>query len=66
MDSDVEGFNSAEVRAAVIRAHQQVMDAIRAQDGDAAERRMARHVGAYIQDIQQTPNTLVNGKRKEH
>jgi GntR family transcriptional repressor for pyruvate dehydrogenase complex len=66
VDSDVEGFNSAEVRAAVIRAHQQVMDAIRAQDGDAAERRMARHVGAYIQDIQQTPNTLVNGKRKEH
>jgi GntR family transcriptional regulator, transcriptional repressor for pyruvate dehydrogenase complex len=66
VDSDVEGFNSAEVRAAVIRAHQQVMDAIRAQDGDAAERRMARHVGAYIQDIQQTPNPLVNGKRKEH
>ena len=53
--SDVEGFNSPQVRDAVIRAHRRVMDAIRACDGDAAERRMARHVGAYISDVQQSP-----------
>lgn len=65
VDSDVEGFNSAEVRAAVIRAHQHVMDAIRAGDGDAAERRMARHVGAYISDVRQSTNQLADSKRKE-
>lgn len=63
--TDVEGFNSADVRNAVIRAHQQVMDAIKAQDGDAAARRMARHVGAYISDIQQTQDQLVGDRRKE-
>ena len=52
--SDVEGFNSADVRQAVIRAHRRVMDAIRARDGDAAERRMARHVGAYVTDVQRS------------
>jgi GntR family transcriptional regulator, transcriptional repressor for pyruvate dehydrogenase complex len=52
--SDVEGFNSAQVRLAVIRAHRRVMDAIAQRDGDAAERRMARHVGAYITDVKRT------------
>lgn len=65
VDSDIEGFNSAEVRAAVVRAHQHVMDAIRAGDGDAAERRMARHVGAYISDVRQSTNQLADSKRKE-
>lgn len=65
VDSDIEGFNSAEVRSAVIRAHQQVMDAIRAGDGDAAERRMARHVGAYISDVRQSTNQPVGDRRKE-
>jgi len=42
------------------------MDAIKARDGDAAARRMARHVGAYITDIQQTQDPLAgNGPRKE-
>lgn len=50
--SDVEGFSSPGVRQAVIRAHASVLDAIRARDADAAERRMARHVGAYIADLQ--------------
>lgn len=53
--SGVEGFNSPQVRDAVIRAHRRVMDAIRARDGDAAERRMARHVGAYVNDVQPSP-----------
>jgi DNA-binding FadR family transcriptional regulator len=54
--TDLEGFNSAEVRNSVIRAHQRVMDAIVAQDGDAAARRMGRHVAAYVNDVQQTQN----------
>lgn len=52
--SDVEGFNSPSVRQAVIRAHRSVMDAIRERDGNAAERRMARHVGAYVADVQKS------------
>ena len=50
--SIVEGFDSTAVRQAVRLAHSRVMDAIRAGDGDAAERRMARHVAAYITDVQ--------------
>ena len=52
--TDLEGFNSVEVRNAVILAHRRVMDAIRARDGDAAARRMERHVAAYISDVQLT------------
>ena len=52
-ETDIEGFNSIEIREAVIRAHRRVMEAIRARDGDAAERRMARHIGAYIDDVRQ-------------
>lgn len=54
LETDLEGFNSIEVRNAVIRAHGRVMDAIREQDGDAAARRMERHVGAYIADLRKT------------
>ena len=62
--SDVEGFNSPEVRQAVIRAHRSVMDAIRKRDGDAAERRMARHVGAYVADVQKS-TPLGSAARRE-
>lgn len=48
-----EGFDAPAVRQAVVLAHRRVMDAIRARDGDAAARRMARHVGAYIAGVQQ-------------
>jgi GntR family transcriptional regulator, transcriptional repressor for pyruvate dehydrogenase complex len=54
VETDVEGFNSTAVRQAVIHAHQRVMDAILERDGDAAARRMERHVGAYIADVQKT------------
>ena len=54
--TDLEGFNSVTVRNAVIRAHRRVMDAIEARDGDAAERRMGRHVAAYISDVRRTQN----------
>lgn len=62
--SDVEGFNSPPVRQAVIRAHRSVMDAIRERNGDAAERRMARHVGAYVADVQKS-TPLGSPARKE-
>jgi len=51
VESDIEGFNSPAVRDAVIRAHRRVMDAIQAGDGDAAARRMERHVDAYITNV---------------
>jgi DNA-binding FadR family transcriptional regulator len=54
--TDLEGFNSIEVRHAVHRAHQRVMDAIAARDGDAAARRMGRHVGAYVRSVAGRPD----------
>ena len=49
--TDLEGFNSLDGRRAVALAHRKVMDAIAAQDGAAAARRMERHVGAYVEDV---------------
>ena len=49
--TELEGFNSLEVRNAVINAHRKVMDAIKAQDGEAAARRMGRHMGAYVVNV---------------
>jgi DNA-binding FadR family transcriptional regulator len=49
--TDLRGFNSPEVRQAVVQAHQRVMDAIEQRDGDAAWRRMGRHVGAYVEAV---------------
>lgn len=51
VESDLKGFSSLPVREAVIRAHGRVMDAIRAGDGEAAARRMQRHVDAYITGV---------------
>ena len=49
--TELEGFNSLEVRNAVITAHRKVMDAIKAKDGEAAARRMGRHMGAYVDNV---------------
>jgi len=51
--TDLKGFNSPDVRRAVVRAHQRVMEAIEQREGDAAWRRMGRHVGAYVQAVDQ-------------
>lgn len=64
-DTDLDGFNSLDVRNAVIRAHRGVMDAIKARDGDAAARRMERHVTAYVRDLQQTRNKHDGAPPKE-
>jgi DNA-binding FadR family transcriptional regulator len=45
--TDIENFNSDEVRRAALAIHERITDAIRAGDEEAAERRMRRHVGAY-------------------
>ena len=63
--TDLDGFNSIAVRNAVIRAHRRVMDAIQACDGDAAARRMERHVTAYIGDLHKTETTQTGAKPKE-
>jgi GntR family transcriptional repressor for pyruvate dehydrogenase complex len=63
--TDLEGFNSIGVRNAVILAHQKVMEAILARDGDAAARRMERHVGAYIADVKKTTQVLDGVTPKE-
>ena len=57
LTTDLDGFNSTAVRNAVIRAHRRVMDAIQTRDGDAAARRMDRHVAAYVSDVQKTQTT---------
>ncbi len=63
--TDLDGFNSTTVRNAVIRAHRRVMEAIQGQDGDAAARRMNRHVTAYIGDLQKTETTQTGAEPKE-
>ena len=63
--TDLDGFNSTTVRTAVIRAHRRVMEAIQGQDGDAAARRMNRHVTAYIGDLQKTETTQTGAEPKE-
>lgn len=45
--TDLDGFNSETVRRAALDAHRGVVSAIRAQDSDAASRRMHRHVHAF-------------------
>ena len=49
--TDNRGFVDAEVRRTAIRAHVKITEAIRAQDMDAALRRMTRHVHSYAQAI---------------
>jgi len=45
--TESQALNSAELRREVVRAHSRVLEAIKARDGDAAFRRMQRHVDAY-------------------
>lgn len=58
VDTDLDGFNSVTVRNAVIQAHRRVMQAIKAGDGDAAARRMERHVDAYVKGVHNKQSKL--------
>ena len=42
----IDNFSTDEVRRLVIQAHRRILEAIAAQDADAARRRMARHLAA--------------------
>jgi len=46
VSTTTEEYDTAETRQQVIRIHGLVNDAIQAQDGDLAERRMRQHIGA--------------------
>jgi GntR family transcriptional regulator, transcriptional repressor for pyruvate dehydrogenase complex len=58
--TDDEAFVDAEVRDTAVRAHDGVMLAIRDQDGDAAFRRMSRHVHNYAQAVLATDRDEVD------
>jgi DNA-binding FadR family transcriptional regulator len=49
--SALEDFASDEIRAAVIKAHRRILDAIVAKDGETASRRMTRHLQALTQQM---------------
>jgi GntR family transcriptional regulator, transcriptional repressor for pyruvate dehydrogenase complex len=49
--SAIEDFASEEIRAAVIKAHRRILDAIVAKDGEAASRRMTRHLLALTHQM---------------
>lgn len=48
--TDIEDFNSREVRGYALAAHDAVLDAIRRGDHERAERAMRRHVHAYREE----------------
>ena len=52
----IENFASEDVRKQVIHAHRRILQAIVAQDAEAAERRMARHLFAVTADCRASPN----------
>ena len=51
--TDNKGFVDADVRRITVKAHRTITEAIRAQDPDAAVRRMKRHVHAYAEAVTQ-------------
>lgn len=46
--TEADNFNSDAVRVATLRAHSRILEAIETRDPEAAERRMRRHVQAYV------------------
>lgn len=53
--SAIEDFATDEIRSVVIKAHRRILDAIAARDGDAARRRMARHLAALTEKMKAFP-----------
>lgn len=62
--TEVDNFNSDEVRRATLHAHHRIIEAIVARDAEAAGRRMARHVDAYVALIGEKAPARKTGKRK--
>jgi hypothetical protein len=62
LNPHIDGFASAEIRDAVVKAVGRVEDAIVAGDAEAAHRRMVRHVVAYRASLERAaPRTVVLG-----
>jgi GntR family transcriptional repressor for pyruvate dehydrogenase complex len=49
--TDIGKLNDRRVRDATIRAHELILDAIRAQDSQLAHQRMIRHIAAYGEEL---------------
>jgi DNA-binding FadR family transcriptional regulator len=49
--TDLEQFMDAEIREVTARAHAKITEAIRERDGEAAKRRMARHVCGFAHAV---------------
>ena len=49
--TDTRGFVDSDIRRTTIRAHRGITEAIRAQDPDAALRRMNKHVHMYAEAV---------------
>jgi GntR family transcriptional repressor for pyruvate dehydrogenase complex len=53
--SAIENFATDDVRKVVLKAHRRILEAIVAQDADAARRRMARHLSALTGQMKAFP-----------
>lgn len=62
--TEADTFNSDSVRSETLAVHQRILDAIIARDGAAAERRMRRHVQAYMALVHATAAAPKTKKRK--
>ncbi len=56
--TDTQGFVDNDVRRTTLRAHRAVTKAIRAQDPDAASRRMSRHVHSYAVAVMEVEDRI--------
>lgn len=54
--SAIQDFATADVRTVVLKAHRRILAAIEAKDGEAARRRMARHLAALTVQMQSFPH----------
>lgn len=64
--TEADNFNSDEVRRATLHAHERITDAIVSGDAEAAGRRMARHVDAYVSlmSLKQPARKSAKGRTK--
>ena len=64
--SRAEHVETADVRAVVVKAHRRILQAIRQRDGEAARRRMERHVKAYSAQIRGAGQSTPPGRSKSN
>jgi DNA-binding FadR family transcriptional regulator len=54
--SAIQDFATADVRTVVLKAHRRIFSAIEVRDGEAARRRMARHLAALTAQMREFPH----------